>query len=571
MSRAAAELKRPPDATAAPADLASLQQHFQQVCDLQQRFLLCRTEHSSEPLESCGCPEDSTAAATVDADADPDTDYLSGERFDFGGQGGITSVEQGMEPQTAAADAPEACRGVATQTEDFDFFDLQVRRSDSPSDAAAVEVKSELPVVAVAAVAAAASATSAAPTHTFSNAVMKYFGMGRKKTDKDKIDRFKTVNYDRNLRTIPAAQRTAAAAATTTITTTNTTAPSGDAGCGSSVAIQVGETQLDFSSAKKKVARPCDWPKWQQQQRPVKERMSADQTTWNAAELMNSVVNCKAVGVCSIVMAGIRSWASSPEAAAAVTEDSGRWTTSPRYSVATSDDLVGWKDGASSVADDAELMNLVYTESEADFDLDSEFHYSQRNSIDSQVFFGDHFKTFDATRGVATVDCTASVSHTAPSLPADGPSLTSHGVAQVWDRSSRSVASCCSSSSSRTGHRHKASSSSPSSAYLLVAGSHHHQNVTAGFHLNSLLSAVMHKSKSGGSLAVSASSSSPASSSSCTQDKESGPAPTTTSYAAGIGGHASRIMAKKIWKTRSKSQSRASASSTCIWTPQVTF
>lgn len=65
---------------------------------------------------------------------------------------------------------------------------------------------------------------------------------------------------------------------------------------------------------------------------------------------------------------------------------------------------------------------------------------------------------------------------------------------------------------------------------------------------------------------MSASSSSPASS--CTQAKESGPAPTTTSYAAGIGGHASRIMAKKIWKTRSKSQSRASASSTCIWTPQ---
>lgn len=38
---------------------------------------------------------------------------------------------------------------------------------------------------------------------------------------------------------------------------------------------------------------------------------------------------------------------------------------------------------------------------------------------------------------------------------------------------------------------------------------------------------------------------------------------------SGGGGHASRLVAKRIWKTRSKSQSRASAGTTSIWTPMV--
>ncbi|KAF4531485.1 hypothetical protein B566_EDAN004257 [Ephemera danica] len=38
-----------------------------------------------------------------------------------------------------------------------------------------------------------------------------------------------------------------------------------------------------------------------------------------------------------------------------------------------------------------------------------------------------------------------------------------------------------------------------------------------------------------------------------------------------VGHHAPRLMAKKIWRTRSKSQSRATPSTTSTWTPQVSF
>lgn len=47
------------------------------------------------------------------------------------------------------------------------------------------------------------------------------------------------------------------------------------------------------------------------------------------------------------------------------------------------------------------------------------------------------------------------------------------------------------------------------------------------------------------------------------------PAAMQRSRAGGGSGHASRLVAKRIWRARSKSQSRASAATTSIWTPMV--
>ncbi len=98
---------------------------------------------------------------------------------------------------------------------------------------------------------------------------------------------------------------------------------------------------------------------------------------------------------------------------------------------------------------------------------------------------------------------------------------------------------------------------SPTSSSMYSAGN-------MGLNFQSFLSAVMHKSKSGGSLhhhhaaAIKESTGSGSMSTSATGGGHSN-----------AGTHAGRLLSKKNWKTRSKSQSRASASSTCIWTPQV--
>lgn len=98
---------------------------------------------------------------------------------------------------------------------------------------------------------------------------------------------------------------------------------------------------------------------------------------------------------------------------------------------------------------------------------------------------------------------------------------------------------------------------SPTSSSMYSAGN-------MGLNFQSFLSAVMHKSKSGGSLhhhhAAAIKESTGSGSMSTTA---------TGSGHSNTGTHAGRLLSKKNWKTRSKSQSRASASSTCIWTPQV--
>lgn len=94
-----------------------------------------------------------------------------------------------------------------------------------------------------------------------------------------------------------------------------------------------------------------------------------------------------------------------------------------------------------------------------------------------------------------------------------------------------------------------------------------HLGSTTGLNFQSFLSAVMHKSKSGGSL-MGSSSHHHASGKGSEAVTPSGMQPTASSSGSSSS-HTGRLLGKKSWKTRSKSQSRASASSTCIWTPQV--
>ena len=516
---------------------------------------------------------------------------------------------------------------MGTQTEESCFFDLEIRRVSSAGPNSPTHVTDSAPMAA----SANNSQEERAAQNSFSSAVMKYFGMGRKKTEKDKKDRFKTINYDRNLRNIKSKnvdvdslvdskdRRFSISGSGHESEATDGFTPDSD----SCIAIQVGESlvyawlnslpkqsnqSVNQSNTQVKMApdkpvRPRDWT-------GTKPRTSQTSTPFTASPTQASLpagstfaVPAPAAPVpCGDPVPSVRrrkttmlnsqcpmppppsivdrqehiSTIQSTTPTTSTTEDSGRWTshTSPRYSIANSEDLPLRDTSVSSGTGDdnelAQIFNAYSNESEMlddmAFDLDSDLEFrrgSMDTSIDTvddapidfgprHIFFGEQFNPFKSSCKTEAAEAVSPPYHSGerPSLPIFHSQLPVKGQGRSSSTSGPPPPNSDNASDDNT----KVRATNRRKVSPLSSAAHH---VASGLHLNSLLSAVMLKSKSGSSLAASAPGS-------------ANPAQCSAGFKESAGSHASRIMTKKIWKTRSKSQSRATASSTCIWTPQVT-
>lgn len=515
-------------------------------------------------------------------------------------------------------------RSTGTQTEAHCFFDLEIepRLSVAPTVSSISGIAtSQAPDARLSLSVAASNSQGDKNQHSFSNAVMKYFGMGRKKTEKDKKDGFKTINYDRNWRNLKSKNANA-------VDGEPESPESVSYDCKPCVAIQVGDSQLRFlstsnaplvgknsvdmamSSSAKAGTMVDNTSPTEVMINMISTRPSISvnkSATAAAPEKVPSTASIEKIprahesvndntgfepipyirqrkitlgGVLAMIPFTEPQTQPSTPTATAITDDSGRWTTSPRFSITTSEEF-GLQDVSVSSGltgdDNVCTFEPELMVDDLAFDLASDLEF-RVNSSDTtsgtivdmvtndfgprHIFFGDQFKVGSPAKSADIdmgVDATSTLAWqhqlerlSLPVLQLPVPiksnvrsfSSVEKGNAKVDD--SRTLVKGVGGSGGFGGGARRRKTSPLSSAALHVA---------SGLHLNSLLSAVMYKSKSGVSLSASAPGLTQSTLGTASQKESSG--------------HTSRIMTKKIWKTRSKSQSRATASSTCIWTPQV--